>query len=143
MRKSDSIDTQSEAAASIFSDDEDHVTSDIDTDISTGSLDDLPSDLNRDERLIWPEKYYRELENLEADVAGNSGLFLMKRENRQAYPDGTYTLKFGFHGHEETNQPTDYDAVVMAFCKKHSSSPKDLGAGQVASLARLSSSGKL
>ncbi|KAF2492794.1 hypothetical protein BU16DRAFT_90968 [Lophium mytilinum] len=130
LKKSESIDTQSDIAASVFDDDEEnHVNSDLETEISTASLDDLPPELNRDERLIRPERYYCDLEELEANVAGNSALFLLKRENRQAYPHGRYLLNFDFHGDGGTasNQSKNYDDLIMSFCNERSRSSKDSG----------------
>ena len=123
LKRTDSIDDDSNDTVSVFDQDEDFEdeNSDFATDISTASLDNLPLEINRDERLINPQKYYKQLEELEANVAGNSGLFLMRSEMRQAYPHGKeYNLKFSFHGHgEHASNPEfpDYDNVIMKFCK--------------------------
>ena len=144
LKKSDSVDNQSDITASVFDDDEDHVNSDFETDISTASLDDLPTELNRDERLIRPERYYRDLEELEANVAGNSGLFLLKRENRQAYPHGRYKLKFNYHGHggTTTNQPINYDDSVMSFCNENTGPQQGLGSAHTTSSSSTAPAGK-
>ena len=123
LKGTDSIDDDSDDTVSVFDQDEgfEDKDSDFATDISTASLDNLPPEINRDERLINPQKYYKRLEQLEANVAGNSGLFLMKSEMRQAYPHGKeYNLKFSFHGHgEHASNPEfpGYDDVIMKFCK--------------------------
>jgi len=120
LKKTDSIDDDSDDTVSVFDQDEDFEdeNSDFATDISTASLDSLPPEINRDERLINPQKYYKQLEELEANVAGSSGLFLMKSEMRQAYPHGKeYNLKYNFHGHGEHPEFPDYDDVIMKFCK--------------------------
>lgn len=120
LKKTDSIDDDSDDTVSVFDQDEgfEDENSDFATDISTASLDNLPPEINRDERLINPQKYYKQLEELEANVAGSSGLFLMKSEMRQAYPHGKeYNLKYNFHGHGGHPEFPDYDDVIMKFCK--------------------------
>ena len=125
LKGTDSIDDDSDDTDTVSVSDEDggfkDENSDLATDISTASLDILPPEINRDERLINPQKYYKQLKELEANVAGSSGLFLMKSEMRQAYPHGKeYNLKFSFHGHgEHASNPEfpDYDNVIMKFCK--------------------------
>ena len=123
IKKTVGVDDDSDDTVSVFDQDEgfEDENSDFATDISTASLDNLPPEINRDERLINPQKYYKQLEELEANVAGNSGLFLMKSEMRQAYPHGKeYNLKYNFHGHgEHASNPEfpDYDDVIIKFCK--------------------------
>ena len=124
----ESFEDHSSVAPSVFSDpgDQEGHVSDVDTDISSTSAGDyaLPGDVDRDDRLTRPEKYFADLESLEATVAGNSGLFLMTAKNRQSYPSGKrITLKFPFsslspttHGFSEN--AVSYDEEIMSFCQE-------------------------
>jgi hypothetical protein len=149
IKKTVSIDDDSDDTVSVFDQDEgfEDENSDFATDISTASLDILPPEINCDERLINPQKYYKQLEELEANVAGNSGLFLMKSEMRQAYPHGKeYNLKFSFHGHgEHASNPEfpDYDDVIMKLCKSSPESSQYVKSSQDTIRSVKNSSGAL
>ncbi|KAF1988769.1 hypothetical protein K402DRAFT_391471 [Aulographum hederae CBS 113979] len=126
-----SIDDKSDAASTIFDapeddhDDRDESFSDLNTDISSSSLD-LPSELNRDDRLMNPKQYFQDLEDLESTVAGNSGLFLMRQKNRQAYPVGDqYVLNFEYESccrEGRVVERRSYDETVISFCNESSRS---------------------
>ena len=99
--------------------------SDFETDASSLSNSEnqgLPFDVDRDERLTRPDEYFRELEDLEASIAGNSGLFLMSSQNRRAYPKtNTFRLRFAFEcysmGPDSRNSEfTSFDQHIMAYC---------------------------
>lgn len=136
LKKTDSIDNDSDDTVSVFDQDDDFEdeNSDFTTDISTASLEDLPPEIDRDDRLIKPQKYFKQLEELEVNVAGNSALFLMKSGMRQAYPHGKeYNLRFNFHGHgEHTSSPEfpDYDSIIMKFCKSSPGSSQRVKSSQ-------------
>lgn len=101
--------------------------SDFETDISSLSNSDyyeIPPDVDRDDRLTSPTQYFGELEDLEASIAGNSGLFLMSTKNRRAYPDGrSFNLRFPFECHSteipsEGTSSVSFDEQVMNYCSK-------------------------
>ncbi|KAI9711488.1 MAG: hypothetical protein M1820_002051 [Bogoriella megaspora] len=101
LPRQESLDDESDAGPSIFDDEQDETDklSDFATEISSSTVSDygLPPDLDPDERLVNPHKYMSELADLEATVAGNSGLFLMKKINRQRYPlSDEHELHFKF-----------------------------------------------
>ena len=122
----DSVDGESDAPPSIFDEDSDDADkfSDFTTDISLSTLSDpaLPPDIDSDERLVHPQKYLSELQALEANVAGNSGLFLMKQANRQQYPIGDdCTLHFSFDCFSpegRTKNAKSYDELIVGLCRK-------------------------
>ena len=103
--------------------DSDEHHSDPETDMSSLSTSEyaLPPDLERDDRLINPQQYFADLEDLEANVAGNSGLFLLSRNNRQLYPKGSeYRLKFSFGSCTAGSASTtnrSYDDQILSYCK--------------------------
>ncbi|KAI9681904.1 MAG: hypothetical protein M1822_006981 [Bathelium mastoideum] len=129
LTKQDSVDNESEAPPSIF--DEDHGEldrlSDFATEISSSTLSDngLPPDIDPDERLVHPKKYLDELQSLEAHVAGNSALFLMKQANRQDYPVGDCCeLRFGFDCFSPEGRTLDaksYDDLIWGLHRKNPS----------------------
>lgn len=103
--------------------DSDEHHSDLETDVSSLPTSEyaLPPDLERDDRLVNPQRYFADLEELGANVAGNSGLFLLLRRNRQLYPNGIdFRLKFSFDlytacGANGTN--LSYDHQILSYCK--------------------------
>ena len=126
LSKQDSIDNESEAPPSIFDEDHDDVDklSDFATEISSSTVSDhgLPPDIDPDERLVYPHKYLSELQDLEANVAGNSGLFLMKQANRQLYPLGdNCDLHFSFDCFSPQGRTVgakSYDESIIGMCQK-------------------------
>lgn len=123
LKRDESTAYDSDDQPSIFDHDEDRseATSEITTDVSASVSElGLPPELNPDERLVNPEKYFADLEDLEAKVARHSALYLMKAKSRQSYPSGRkFALKFGRHGivkegvHDEFR---NYDEAVMSYC---------------------------
>ncbi len=125
--KVESSEDESDAPPSIF--DEDDARSDVhsDTDLSSASIGELglPHGIDPDERLLDPKSYFNGLEKLESEVVTNSGLFLMSRNNRQAYPNGS-TLKLKFTYESFTAQGAtvglpSYDDKIMSYCNTENS----------------------
>lgn len=126
----ESFEEQSTAPPSIFDEDEvavddEHLQlSDLDTDVSNSTRngqDELPADIDRQDRLTQPSKYFTDLEDLEASVAGNSGLFLMTQKNRQRYPRGSkFQLRFTFACHSVAPGSSlnfeSFDEKILNFC---------------------------
>lgn len=131
LKFEDSSESFSKGSPSIFDPDSDdeHDLSDTATEVSyiSPSGRTLPPDLNADDRLLNPQEYFEELEDLEASVVGNSSLFLMSQSNRQAYPTGSrFALKFGFDCHDpfmsEVSTYESHDEKILEFCSKHEES---------------------
>lgn len=116
-------DVVSETPSSLFDTDDIVSEPDSTTDVSGSSFmseADLPPELDPDERLLNPKKYFNELEELESDVAWNSGLFLMSRRTRRRYPIGKFDLLYEYHspGLDDFNvQHPNYDSEVLRFCR--------------------------
>ncbi|KAL9064524.1 MAG: hypothetical protein Q9157_007798 [Trypethelium eluteriae] len=119
--RQDSLNDESSAPPSIFDEEHDDTDrlSDFATEISSSVLSDhgLPPDIDPDERLVHPQKYLGELQDLEANVAGNSGLFLMMQSNRQLYPIGDECrLRFNFDCFSpegRTASAKSYDELIL------------------------------
>jgi hypothetical protein len=123
LKKQDT-DVVSEAPSSVFDLEEAHSDTDSTTDISGSSFNDpeLPPELDQDQRLINPHRYFEELEDLEGSVVKHSGLNIMLERNRQKYPTGrSFHLMFPFPKDEPdgfSSDYPDYDMGIVGFCKK-------------------------
>ncbi|KAJ9645704.1 hypothetical protein H2199_002743 [Coniosporium tulheliwenetii] len=92
--ESDCTSSESDAGWSVVDQYPDSATDGSSTSVSIESL---RSDMNPDDRLINPRRYFQELESLEATVAGNSSVFLMRKIYRTAYPEATgFRLKISY-----------------------------------------------
>ncbi|KAI9672654.1 MAG: hypothetical protein M1831_000089 [Alyxoria varia] len=137
----DSFEAPSSATPSVFDDDNEEAGichSDLETDASSAPSSSLSQSRQWDtegseRRITRPSEYFAELEDLEASVVGNSGLFLMSRRHRQAYPSGSnFRLRFQYSssGVQDTDQMDrypSYDDKVIDYCKGN------LGEGLVSS----------